>query len=535
MRSVRDVFVASFLLDEAGDGAFARGAVYEREDRVKIVTNDPRRVEAIVHGTEPYALALWVEHGRPGWFCACPAALDGSLCKHLVAAGLAVTGRPAGETDAPADFGPPPAPVRPTRPLDDADVREWGKQVTKAFAAGGRFVDYRHAPQWAAGVHDMLDDLQRLLDASHAEAVIKLTEQAHKRAETALQRIDDSAGWLTDIARRIADLHRAAAERARPKPRPFAKRLFALETSADTLDTFHRAAATYADVLGRDGLDRYRQLANDAWRTVDHDDRYGAEFRIREARIGVAIGARDPDELIAAREGDLHSPYDHLEIVELLGEVGRTDDAIDWARRGLSEFADRWHQTPKLRDALAELLVDQGDATQVEELYWDAYATRPSLTAYVQYVDHATDPDAARSRATDYLRAQVGTPLGDGRATYLADELIQILDHAGRDQEAWDTMVEHGCHHELAMRLANKREATHPLDAIAVYDRDVEQLIDRKNKTAYRAAVRQLRHIHTLSTLADQPEVAATIIDRVRTEHRLKRTLMGFLDGAALD
>jgi uncharacterized Zn finger protein len=107
MSSVRDVFVASFLLDEAGNGAFARGAVYEREDRVKIVTNEPGRVAAIVHGTEPYALALWVEHGRPGWFCACPAALDGSLCKHLVAAALAVTGRPAGQVADASNLGPP--------------------------------------------------------------------------------------------------------------------------------------------------------------------------------------------------------------------------------------------------------------------------------------------------------------------------------------------------------------------------------------------------------------------------------------------
>ena len=535
MRSVRDVFVASFLLDEAGDGAFARGALYEREDRVKVVTNDPGRVEAIVHGTEPYALALWVEHDRPGWFCACPAALDGSLCKHLVAAALAVTGGPAGQITDSSELGPPPAPVRPSQPLDAEDVRAWGKQVTRAFAAGGRFIDYRHAPAWAAGVHDMLDEVQRLLDGGHAQAVLKLAEQAHKRAETALGRIDDSAGWLSDISGRIADLHRTAARRARPKPRPFAKRLFDLETKTDTLDTFHRAAATYADILGRDGLDRYRQLAEAAWASVDHGDRYGAVFRVRQARIGVAIGARDPNELIDVKTGDLHSPHDHLEIVQLLAQLGRTDEAIDWARRGLTEFADRWHQTPKLRDTLAELLEARGGRSEVEDLYWDAYTTRPTLTGYVQYVEHADDPDTARTRAIEHLRAKVAKPFGDGRFTYPADELIQILDHDGRDDEAWQAMVEHGCHHELAMRLAKKREAAHPLDAITVYDRDVEQLIERKNKTAYRSAVRQLRHIHTLATLAGQPDVFTDILRRVRTEHRLKRTLMGLLDAAKLD
>jgi uncharacterized Zn finger protein len=288
-------------------------------------------------------------------------------------------------------------------------------------------------------------------------------------------------------------------------------------------------------VLGRDGLDRYRQLADDAWATVDRTDRYGAVFRIREARIGVAMGARDPDELIAVKAGDLHSPHDHLEIVQLLADVGRTDDAIDWARRGLAEFADRWHQTPKLRDTLAELLETQGRTGESAALYWDAYARRPTLTGYVQYVEHAADTGSARTRAIEHLQAKVGKPFGDGRLTYPADELIQILDHDGRDDEAWDAMVEHGCHHELAMRLAKKREVDRPLDAITVYDRDVEQRIDRKGKTAYRSAVLQLRHIRTLATLAGRPDAFTEILERVRTEHRLKRTLMGFLDAAKLD
>jgi len=95
-----------------------------------------------------------------------------------------------------------------------------GKALTRAFAAGGPFVHYRRAGEWAAGVHEVLDDLQRLIDDGHTDAVLTLTEQAHKRAETALNRIDDSGGWLTDISWRIANLHQEAARRARPAPGP---------------------------------------------------------------------------------------------------------------------------------------------------------------------------------------------------------------------------------------------------------------------------------------------------------------------------
>lgn len=534
MTSPREVFTAAFLLDQAGEGALARGAVYEREGRARITLDDGSRVEAIVRGTEPYAVALWVEQGRPGWFCACPAASDGSLCKHAVATALAVSGGSSEHALGTPDVAAS-SPLEPPGPLADADVGTWGKRVTRAFAAGGRLLDYRNAPGWAAGVHEVLDDLQRLLDAGHAGAVLKLAEQAHKRAETALNRIDDSDGWLTDIAHRIAQLHQRAADRARPKPRPFAERLFDLETGSHTLDTFHRAAATYADVLGAGGLDRYRELATNAWASADHQDRYGRTFRIRQARIGVAIGSRDPDELIEVKRDDLHSPYDHLEIVQLLAQVGRDDDAIAWARRGLEEFADRWHQTPRLRDALADLLIARDDPGGVEALYWDAYVRRPSLTGYVELIEHATDPDAARRRAIQHLRARVGTPVGDGRFAYPADTLVQILHHDGRDDEAWATMAEHGCDHDLAMQLAERREADHPLDAITIYDRDVEQLIDRKGRAAYRAAVRQLGHIHTLATRAGHPEIFETILERARSDHRRKRTLMALLDAANFD
>jgi hypothetical protein len=79
--------------------------------------------------------------------------------------------------------------------------------VTSTSAAGGRFVAYRDAPEWAAGVHDLLDDIEELLAAGHADAVVTLAEDAHRRAETALNRIDDSGGWLTDISHRVAGLH----------------------------------------------------------------------------------------------------------------------------------------------------------------------------------------------------------------------------------------------------------------------------------------------------------------------------------------
>ena len=313
-----------------------------------------------------------------------------------------------------------------------------------------------------------------------------------------------------------------------------ADRLFKLEVASHTLDTFHRAAATYADVLGTEGIARYRELVEAAWAEADHSGPRWENFRLQQARIAVAIAARDADELIAVKSDDLHSPLDHLEIAETLADTGRTDEAIDWARRGLEQYADRWHQTPKLRDWLADLLDGQGRRDEVIALYWDAFVRHPTLGTYRQLVDHAADSGRTSAAAIAQLLDRVGSPLGTRGHSYPADPLIEVLDHEGRHDEAWTLYLEHGCDHDLAMRLAKRREADHPLDAIAVYERDVERHIDRKNKTGYRAAVRQLSQIRKLAAQDEQPEVAVAIIERIRTDHRQKRNLMSLLDDAGI-
>ena len=40
-----------------------------------------------------------------------------------------------------------------------------------------------------------------MLEAGHVEARMTLAGDDHRRAETALNRIEDSAGWLTDSTR----------------------------------------------------------------------------------------------------------------------------------------------------------------------------------------------------------------------------------------------------------------------------------------------------------------------------------------------
>jgi hypothetical protein len=91
---------------------------------------------------------------------------------------------------------------------------------------------------------------------------------------------------LTGISDRLSDLHLRACAEGSPDPVALARRLVELELTSD-LDGFHRAAATYTEVLGDAGLDEYRRIVESRWEKVaaaeDTSDwsteRFGCEKR----------------------------------------------------------------------------------------------------------------------------------------------------------------------------------------------------------------------------------------------------------------
>ena len=421
------------------------------------------------------------------------------------------------------------------------DIAAWRKRVDGAFRTGS-FVPYAEAGGWAQGVEEMLDGLADLLDAGHADAVVTLTERSHQRAEKAMQHIDDSDGWLGGISSRVADLHLRACEAAHPDPVPFARRLVELELHAE-LDTFHRAAARYAHVLGETGLAEYRALVEPKWRALDPrgDDYRTERFRIEQGMIGLALGTGDPDLLITVMRERLRSPYDHLEVAEALAEAGRTDEAIEWARNGLATFADRYHQTPPLREFLAGLLRESDDSDGALDLFWSAFESVPTLDAYrrlLQEAEPCGDVDQWRQRALTTLRSRVAeghSEDDESRRSLIrrmpASSLVEILLYEGDVDAAWDTATEFGCDDKLWLTLARAREKTHPLDVIPVYEREVATQIETKKNAGYKSAVGLSRDgFARCRSKAGTPEIFEQLLASVRVTHKPKRNLMALLD-----
>lgn len=417
------------------------------------------------------------------------------------------------------------------------DIGAWKKRVEAVFGDSRSFVPYAEAGGWAEGVFEMIAALDDLVAAGHAAAVVGLAEHAHRRADKAVQYVDDSDGRLTDISGRLGEVHLRACQQARPDPVELAVRLADLELSSE-LDAFHRAATTYAGLLGADGLSAYRRILEPKWRAAQkRKDLYshGAAFRAREAMVGVAQAFGDPDALIAVLGDDPRTPEVYLEIAQELTNAGRQGEALDWARRGLDRFADRHWQTLPLREFLASQLRALGDDKGAEELWWQAFERHPSLDGYRKLLSESADIEARKEQAVNLLRQRLDTGDDEPRTGNPLLErapqttLVEILLYEGRADEAWAAASEHGCDDRTWMAVARAREATHPLDAIPVYKRAVTAQIDMRNNAGYRAAVELLARIRTLSTTGDEPERFTNLLAAVTAEHARKRNLIALI------
>lgn len=571
MSDLSEVFGTSLLMQLAGDRSYARGIGYQADGRVEISATAADRVLAVVRGTMPYRVELWADGGEPAWTCDCPAAEDGSFCKHAVAVALEMVGP---DTPRFPVAGPAMTSARANEPdlgayvasLDHARLVElvvaqaaadwrlherlvaeaqaaagegpcieaWKRRIDGAFAPYGDFVSYREAGGWAGDVGEVIDALNELNEAGHAEVVVLLAEHAHRCADSAIQYVDDSDGWLTDISSQLSDLHLVACEAARPDPAALARRLVDLELTSE-LDGFHRSAATYAEILGDEGLAEFRRVLQvEGTEPTEDDDRaWGRDFALRNALIGWALGTGDPDVLIQVKQHDLPLPDDYLEVAQVLALTGRVEEAIDWARRGLADHADRHWQLTGLRDFLSELLRSRGEADASVQLFWHAFVASPSLVAYRRLLDEAADDRSDWStRCLGVLREQVKTQTGHPQRfrSRPSDALVDVLMFEGDTDRAWLVAQEHGCDGRKLMALARSREADHPIDSIDVYEPEVFALIDQKKNAAYKNAVDLMARIELLGIAAGTPDRFRDVLTRARTEHRAKRNLKKLLD-----
>lgn len=87
-----------------------------------------------------------------------------------------------------------------------------------------------------------------------------------------------------------------------------------------------------------------------------------------------------------------------------------------------------------------------------------------------------------------------------------------------------------GCRDGLWRELARVREKSHPADAVGVYQRLVEPVIERKKNDAYEEAAGMIGKIQELMNMQGKAKEFVVYLADVRLRHKPKRNLMKLLE-----
>ncbi len=571
---LRDILNRSLLGSMAGSRSFSRGEDYFEAGRVQSLAESESAVSAKVIGEQQYEVKLWVEDDELLASCTCPMFAKGNFCKHCVAVGLALTEPPLRQ------------PQEAVGKVSAGDIREYvqglenealvdlvlqrasedehfrSRLELKAGRAKGKGIDvtryraniraavwsrpdvnYYSMPEYASELNYLLDSLDDLLNEGFAPGVIELSEYFLKQIESRLGSLDDSDGYMGGVIETLEDLHHKACIMAKPDPEMLARRLFEWELRGEW-DTFAGAAERYAGVLGESGLAVYRELAEAEWAKVPQlrpgdarDEELHTRFRLTRIMETLAKQSGDVEDLVRVLSRDLSVPYWFLKIGEAYRLAGEVEKAIEWAERGLAQFPERPDR--RLREFLAEEYHKKGRHQEAMELVWAEYVERPNLERYELLKLHAErvgEWPSWRKKGLELLQGRLAEgnrreeSYLQSRGHFGGSELVRILLWEGEVEEAWTEATKWGCSREQWLELARRREHSHPLDALRVYQASVEPLVEEKTTPSYEQAVELIQRIGKILLKLGRGSEFGPYVESIRTAHRRKRSFVQILD-----
>lgn len=538
----------AWLLEQAGDGAFARGRAYSRDGRISLSQVSDGVLAGEAFGSEIYRLQLTCADSGWRWHCDCPAADGGAFCKHLVAAVL--TARDAdGCVDAEQDAGLQPAArepddlhvflrAQPAERLADwlmalaAEDRHVERLLLLRRAASqpgalksalakvltaGSFLDYRRTMDYAARLDPAIEQLRDVLQRDPGECRA-LCEYMLKRLFQVIERCDDSLGSLGDRLAEVAHLH-ARACAAVPPGKALAKALYTLQCK-DDWNLLPLAA--YWDALGREGQGAYARLVLDEFDGLPPPSprRFDADGSgaCRRAET-LARCTRDFELLQRVLRRDLSSPWQHLRVLESLREFGHARDALAWVENAVKRFPD----DGGLRAALADCLADAGLEDEAMEQDWQHFRQHPSNAAWTGLKRRAgSDWPDWRERALAHAQSRE-----DGHATLRIDLLMHDGDIGAAVELAREQPVLPGTLQTLAARVRQ----SDPAAAGAFYLR-VARLLgnELRGPGDYKKLAALVAEAARCAPSAD----LQTFVADVRVKHARKPRLMAMLAEAGL-
>jgi uncharacterized Zn finger protein len=393
---------------------------------------------------------------------------------------------------------------------------------------------------YAAGLDNIAESLAELLQQGQAAALVDLTEYAITRVEAACENVDDSNGEMSDVLERLGKLHQEACLIAGPDPVALAERLFKFEMTAD-VDTFNDSLRRYANVLGKVGSARYRQLAEEEWRKIDaltqeaeRESYDGPRWRITQIMQNIAELSGDVEALVAVKSRDLSSALRYLDIAEIYRTHRKRDQALEWAERGVKAFPNK--PDSRLSDFLAEEYLRLKRNDEAMQLIWAQFTERPCLANYQKLHQFSIKPGLwpnFREQALRHLDQLIAGQAGKRQVQYYlshAAVLVEVYLWEKNAEAAWQSAMRGTISDSLWLKLAIAREKDHPGDAGPIYRRLIETAVEKTNNSAYEEAIKLVKRLKPLVTSLDSQPSFNQYFAWLRSKYKAKRNFIKLLD-----
>jgi uncharacterized Zn finger protein len=490
------------VLTLASDASLARGQDYADRGLVTDLHGVGDAIEATVRGTNDYTVRL----DPGGASCDCPHAWDGHICKHMVAVALAAGSAPVPRTESAAT-------LQPAVTSEDVDAL---RSEVDAVLRTRRSLDYHRAMDYAVAAEGLLAALQGAASGPAAGEVVPVVERALRHVVSAILRADDSSGLIGDLVVSLMDAHAVACRVSPPEPKKLATWLVRFSFDGKQ-DFFVADVREYGDALGDAGLAAYR---------LEIDRRFAAapdDHSLRYAAQRLALVDRDPHAVVRLFGGNQSSVYHCAEVAQAMLEIDRTDEALDWARRGMALPAT-W-QSRALYDLAAAVHAQRSETAEAIAVRRAGLVALPDVRSYGALrkaagpMWHAHRTDALAAVAAHSVRDHVQALLSDGDvdgAWAVATEARVEIDRG--------TMTQ----------VARRRAKTHPADALPYFRGFAVQALAVSDRVAYRECVRWLKELLRLHETIGTEQEFTEFMAQLREDNRRRPAFLDELRRARL-
>lgn len=408
--------------------------------------------------------------------------------------------------------------VRLTAGRSSGDLGQLRAEIDQGLRAG-RFLGYYESRRWAADVRPIVEEIREAVVSAPSAELVTLIERAIGRVVKVILKADDSDGLIGDVARDLLDLHAQACDAGVADPIKLAR--WMVKFRFDDQDFFEADPVRYAKALGEMGLAAFRREVRQRIEAGSGDS-----FAARYAQERLAVVDGDTDAIVRLLGGDLRAPYQFIRVAEAMDELGRDDEVLSWAMRGITE-TNGW-QLAQLYDLAAGVHAGRGEDRELLRLRREQHQRMPSSSTYGllrQAAEACGAWEAERPKARSVLAKR---DLGG---------LIDVLLSDGEPEAAWQVArgnPEFDPGEHRWMRLAEAREASAPVDAFQVYLRLADVELETTGKAAYTRAAAILKKAARAAKAAGREPEFADHMTVLREAHRRRPTLISTLDKARL-